>query len=108
MPRGARRDVNVTRLLRENGLLADRRSFVGHDLNYVPHLFLRGEDKSRQRVRVFARYKRCSICKTPRDESTGEWHHPKNCDCVGCAEVRCSQFLSDCHRHRTPGFRRKA
>jgi hypothetical protein len=40
-------------------------------------------------------------------------HHPGTCDCIDpdCpthVEARCSQFLSDCHRHFSEDFRRKA
>ena len=106
MPRGAKVDRAVTKLLGENGLLLDKRSFVSLD----GHLYLRGLDKISQRPRVFKLHKeKCAVCGALASEhGGGEWHHLRRCDCVGCSEVRCSQFVRDCHRHRTPGFQRVA
>lgn len=111
--RGAKKDITVTKNLREAGFLTNGLSFV--DLK--GHLFLKGVDKSRVRPFVFKKHKKCAVCGAKAVEDAqgqlgdgyrSEWHHTKNCDCVGCAEVRCGQRMSNCHRHRTLGFQRKA
>ena len=111
MPRGAKEDITVTKNLREAGFFEHPDSFVSLD----GHLFLEGHDKTRVRPEVFKRYKnKCVICGivlhpdatawTPR---VGAWHHVKNCDCVGCSELRCDTTTGrKCHAHRTPGFER--
>lgn len=111
MPRGATKDIAVTKLLRRNGLLLDSRSFVSlprKDDGSV-HLFLEGLDKAAQRPRVFAKHKRCAVCKNDRQIDL-DWHHARNCDCVGCSELRCGQLRTGraCHAHGTSGFHRKA
>jgi len=61
-PRGAKRDLAVTKLLLDNGLLLDKRSFVSHE----PHLYLKGDDIVKQRARVAGRSGGlCGICKKP-------------------------------------------
>jgi len=107
MPRGAKKDIAITKLAHEQGWLIHSKSFVSLD----GHLFLHRSDKSYQRVLIFRRYKTCAVCGLPAIEHgepgfASEWHHKSNCDCIGCAEVRCGQLLRDCHRHRTPGFKR--
>jgi hypothetical protein len=110
MPRGAKRDLAMTKLLQNNGLLLDKRSFVSIEA----HLYLHGIDKSLQRPRVFARYhEACCVCgaialENDSELSRGHWHHTKKCDCVECSEVRCNPFLRNCHRHGTVGFKRVA
>jgi hypothetical protein len=116
MPRGARKDKSVTALLFRNGIFADKRSFVSSNYN-EPHLFLFGADKSAQRVRVFIHHRnKCCVCRAEiwgtddaPNQMRGDWHHPKNCDCIPCSEIRCSTLTGrDCHAHRTLGFRRSA
>src|ERR1700684_925254 len=113
MPRGAKKDITVTKNLRESGCFKDPRSFTSLD----GHLFLFGEDKANVRRRVFKKWKnKCVICKHELSEFAddwsrlkGDWHHPKNCDCVGCSELRCGTTTGrPCHAHRTVGFKRKA
>jgi hypothetical protein len=113
MPRGAKEDLTVTRNLREAGFFLNRRSFISLD----GHLFLEGFDKGRTRERVFRKHRnRCVVCGVRLHPDApmfhphcGEWHHPKNCDCVGCSELRCSPTTGrKCHAHRTEGFHRDA
>jgi hypothetical protein len=113
MPRGAKMDLTVTSNLREARIFEDERSFVSLD----GHLFLRGLDKSKVRKQVFIKHKdRCVICGHMLDRyarkfatSCGAWHHPKNCDCVGCSELRCDVTTGrPCHAHLTAGFERVA
>ena len=62
MPRGFKKDVTTTKVLRANGLLLDRRSFIS--LGAEPHLILYGDDIVCQRQRVWHRSKgKCAICK---------------------------------------------
>src|SRR5690348_17065253 len=76
MPRSARIDVATTRLLLANGLLLDPRSFVGHGIDMVPHLYLKGPDMSRQRDTVIHRDGgRCRVCKAWLSGENGEAHH---------------------------------
>jgi len=61
-PRGTKRDLGVTKLLFDNGLLLDKRSFVSHE----PHLYLKGQDIAEQRARVAAASRGlCGICGKP-------------------------------------------
>lgn len=57
MPRGASRDLAVTRLLRENKIFLDHRSFVSLPSveDGKPHLYLFGDDKVRQCQKVYER-----------------------------------------------------
>ena len=101
MPRGARKDVGVTKLLFRNGLLLDRRSFVSLNGN-EPHLFLKGLDVSLRRDRVFKQSKgKCAGCK---DELEYEWEmdHKQGgnvgrCDCLHNLQALCP----DCHQKKT-------
>lgn len=71
MSRGAKRDIPITKLLHDNGLLGDKRSFVS--LGAEPHLYLRGEDITNQRNKVwYASKGRCAICKMPM--YWDDWH----------------------------------
>lgn len=112
MPRGAKKDITVTKNLREAGFLQDPRSFISLD----GHLFLKGCDKGNIRYLVFKKHKnRCVVCKAPLDIDVGlfdvrcgNWHHPKKCDCVGCSELRCDTTTGrPCHAHGTVGFQRQ-
>ena len=112
MPRGAKRDKTVTQNLQEAGILEDNRSFISLD----GHLFLEGQDKAKVRPLVFARYhNKCVVCHTFLHPDAaawmpwcGAWHHVKNCDCVGCSELRCDTTTGrKCHAHRTEGFERE-
>ena len=106
MPRGAKLDRFVTILLRKNRFLFDNRSFVGHDSNMTPHLYLYGEDKSKQRARVFSDSKaRCAECRQSIYWETFEWDHKQGgltgrCDCLHNAAALCH----DCHakKHVAP------
>jgi hypothetical protein len=99
MPRGAQKDEAVTKMLRDNGLLLEKRSFVSRDA----HLYLFGEDKVVQRQRVFNRDRGfCRKCGRLCAWEAGEWHHVQGglvgrCDCLHNAEWRCGRFTSDCH-----------
>lgn len=113
MPRGTKRDITVTKNLREAGFLQDPRSFVSLD----GHLFLYGMDKAQTRNFVWRKHKgRCVVCRWKLNidaedfsKDRGAWHHPKNCDCVGCSELRCDTTTGrPCHAHRTVGFKRIA
>lgn len=110
MPRGAKKDTAVTKLLFRNGLFLDRRSFVSLHGN-EPHLFLKGEDVSAQRLRVWYRSKnRCAICKKEFVfEYYDEWEmdHKQGglvgrCDCLHNLRIVCPE----CHRkkHIHPQF----
>jgi len=113
MPRSAKKDFTVTTNLFEAGFLVEPDSFV----SLSGHLFLEGQDKSRVRWFVFMRHKnKCVICghklSLAVDEfhpDRGAWHHVKNCDCVGCSELRCDTTTGrKCHAHREIGFQREA
>ena len=112
-PRSAKKDLTVTKNLHEAGILEDERSFISLD----GHLFLEGPDKAKVRNAVFKKHKsRCVICRhqlshvaADFDPMRGAWHHVKNCDCVGCSELRCDTTTGrKCHAHRTEGFQREA
>jgi hypothetical protein len=61
VPRGAKKDITVSKLLYENGLFLDKRSFIS--LGAEPHLYLKGPDMQAQHDRVMKRDKhRCQIC----------------------------------------------
>lgn len=102
MPRGAKRDVNVTNLLSRNGLLLDKDSFLGWREN-MPHLYLKREDILAQRRRVWERDKSiCRKCKRRVDWENGEMHHVLSkgkggSDDLSNLEWRCGRFVSDCH-----------
>jgi hypothetical protein len=109
--------VPLTNLLRANGLLLDRKSFVGYrKSDMTPHLYLKGQDKANLRPLIFKFHKyRCAICraKIHPDEwpmfNKGIWHHPNKCDCIGCSEIRCDTITGRfCHAHGQPGFQRVA
>jgi hypothetical protein len=110
VPRGAKRDLAVTKLLKNEGFFEDPRSFTGLD----GHLYLKGIDKVNQRTRIFQRFEnKCCVCGAMGAEfgEPGfrmEWHHIARCDCLACSEIRCGQLVRDCHRHRTDRFNRKA
>lgn len=101
MPRGFKMDTKLTKRLFQNGLLLDKRSFIGYDTEQIPHLLLYGEDISMQRARVFQKSKgRCAICR--RLTLDGEMDHIKSgnsgrCD---CADHNLRILCPDCHRSR--------
>ena len=112
MPRGARKDVAVSKLLYENGIFLDRRSFVSLNAN-EPHLFLKGDDMIVQRQRVWQRDKGfCRSCKRKGVRKylsplESELHHIQHrgkggSDDKGNLEIICST----CHRteHVRPHF----
>jgi 5-methylcytosine-specific restriction endonuclease McrA len=100
MPRGFKRDQPITKMLRENGLLLDRRSFVAYDSNMTPHLLLKGQDIVFQRAKVWLRSRRkCGLCKLALDYDSLEMDHKKGgsfgrCDCLENLQILCR----DCHR----------
>lgn len=110
MPRGAKKDEPVTKLLYRNGILLDRGSFVSLNGN-EPHLFLKGEDVVRQRNEVGRRCKgKCARCKTGLRISDGwvgvgyifEMDHKQGgnsgrCDCLHNLQALCH----DCHVKKT-------
>ena len=61
--RGAKKDTAITKLLLDNGLLLDKRSFVS--LGAEPHLYLKGSDIPAQRERLTRQTASlaCGICK---------------------------------------------
>lgn len=109
MPRGAKKDVPVTKLLWENGFFLDKDSFLGWRSDSTPHLFLKREDIGAQRNRIYERdagwcklqispqcqnHRGASI---PKDEF--ELDHIKGglverCDCEDNLHVACRA----CHR----------
>jgi HNH endonuclease len=102
MPRGAKKDEPVSRLLFKNGILLDRRSFVS--LNGAePHLYLKGADMSRQRERLVLRDKgKCRKCKRFLGAEAGEAHHVISrgrggSDDLENLEYRCGRYVGDCH-----------
>ena len=109
--RGAR-DITSTKNLKASGFFVHPKSFLGKD----GHLRLFGQDKARVRTFVFKLHKnKCCVCGAFVAEFgepgfCGEWHHIGKCDCATkeCSEVRCGEFVRDCHHHGTVGFKRKA
>ena len=107
-------DTTTTANLRAAKLILDKRSFIGKD----GHLYFFGEDKARLRDIIFKVHGgRCAVCRyklNPESvwsHDTGNWHHPKKCDCPTkeCSELRCDEITGrKCHAHRTPGFQRVA
>ena len=102
MPKGAHKDVPVTKLLFANGLFLDKRSFLGWRES-VPHLYLKGEDMSRQRQRVQERDEEwCGKCTRHVNDEDAEIHHVISkgrggSDDLSNLEWRCGRFVSDCH-----------
>src|ERR1700690_2576550 len=99
MSRGSK-DAPLTALLLANGLLLDKRSFIGYRKEDItPHLWLRGIDMSNQRDRVQARDKnRCQKCGTWCSES-GEAHHIIHRGNGGSDDISNLQWIcSSCHR----------
>jgi HNH endonuclease len=105
MPRGARKDTAVTKLLLDNGLLLDKRSFVSLDGN-KPHLFLRGADVGTQRERIWQRSKgKCSNClRVVIFGFFDDWEMDHiqgglsgRCDCLHNVQALCR----DCHAKKT-------
>jgi hypothetical protein len=96
MPRGAKKDVPVTKLLFANGLFLDKRSFLGWRES-VPHMFLKGADVADQRRRVWGRSKeKCASCK--KLIWTFEMDHIQGglsgrCDCLHNLQALCHE----CH-----------
>jgi hypothetical protein len=105
---GAKKDVAITRLLRDNGLFLDKRSFVGHGLDMIPHLFLKGNDIGPQRDRVWLRSgQKCKSCKARlgwvADDSYSDWEmdhvqggNVGRCDCLHNLQSLCV----NCHRNK--------
>jgi hypothetical protein len=106
VPRGFKKDVTTTKVLRANGLLLDKRSFIS--LGAEAHLLLKGDDIVCQRQRVAHRTKgRCGICRKPMEifgpSADWEMDHKKNkpaerCDCLHNLRA----VHPDCHRRRHP------
>ena len=100
MPRGAHKDRAITKLLRENGLLLDKRSFVS--LGAEPHLYLRGEDIVAQRMRAWVASRgKCGICGSPLFYQDYEMDHIQGgivlrCDCLHNLRA----VHGPCHRKR--------
>lgn len=102
MSRGFKRDTKLTKRLRENGFLEDRRSFVGYDLEMIPHFVLFGMDLTTQRHLVWAKSRgNCAICRRRLDSLAWEMDHIQGglsgrCDCSHNLRALCV----DCHRSR--------
>jgi hypothetical protein len=113
MPRGAKRDLAVTLMLFENGFFLDKRSFVSMDA----HLYLEGEDLTRQRERIYSRdagwckLENSPECHNKRGSSMGREEFDldhrqggltERCDCDHNLQVACKP----CHRlkHVRPRF----
>lgn len=98
MPRGAKTDIAVTKMMHDNRIFADSRSFVSLDA----HLFLYGQDKEYQRSRVFADSRGlCVACGREITWETFEWDHVQGglvgrCDCLHNAAAKCRE----CHRNK--------
>jgi hypothetical protein len=100
MPRGAKKDIAISRLLVKNGLLLDKRSFVS--LGPEPHLFLRGYDIVYQRQRVWSHSKdKCASCKRLLSEVEWEMDHIQG-GMVGRHDdlSNLRALCRDCHRKR--------
>jgi hypothetical protein len=98
-----------------NGIFHDPGSFFSlPDPRGRVHVHLEGIDRGLQRQRCLGKAKdKCAVCGHTRNHELLEMHHPGTCDCIDptCpthVEARCSQFVSDCHRHFAPSFVRKA
>lgn len=99
MPRAARKDQEVTKLLRANKLLLDPRSFVSLPAHFdgKPHLYLEGLDVVLMRLRVELRDKgKCKQCKSVTE--TWEMDHLQGgtvgrCDCLHNLQTLCGR----CH-----------
>ena len=116
MPRGAKKDLAVTKVLRANGLFWDKRSFVS--LGVEPHLYLKGDDVVCQRQRVWLKWKGnkpaplCVLKLEGCDFYASELDHKQGgtvgrCDCAHNLQPVCV----NCHRlkHVHPKFtKRKA
>jgi hypothetical protein len=99
MPRGAKKDLAVTKMMLENHFLYDKRSFVSLDA----HLYLYGKDKEDQRIKVFSEsLMRCADCRRPIFWDTFEWDHIRGgllgrCDCLHNAASKCRECHSKKH-----------
>jgi hypothetical protein len=101
MPRGAKKDITVTRLLFENGLLLDKRSFVSWGAE--PHLYLKGEDVGRQRERLWlSGNSECEICRKPIHFNQIWQMDHKQGGLVGRCDCRHNLRIThaECHRAR--------
>ena len=99
MPHGARKDTAVTKLLFKNGLFLDRRSFVSLNAN-EPHLYLKGDDMSAQRIRVLRRDKTvCQKCRKQLTSGDGEAHHKIHRGKGGFDDLANLEWICrECHR----------
>jgi hypothetical protein len=103
MPRGFKKDSPLTKMLRANGLLLDRRSFVGYDAEMIPHLLLKGDDVIVQRQRVWRKSRgKCGICKTKLVYEDFEMDHKRGgsfgrCDCLHNLQAA---HRSPCHQSK--------
>ena len=107
MPHGFKRDVTMTRAMRENRFLMERGSFCTlPDVAGKVHFHLEGSDRSRMRQIVYIRAKgRCQNrrCGAPIVWDTFEMDHIKGglserCDCLHNLRALCL----GCHRARHP------
>lgn len=106
-----KRDAQVTKLLRANRLLVDRRSYVGYDSEMRPHVKLFGADMVVQRQRVFVESKgKCKMCRMAITWDTFEVDHIQSRGKCGSDDITNLQALCrDCHvaKHmRYPKFGR--
>jgi hypothetical protein len=106
VPRGAKKDITVSKLLYENGLLLDKRSFIS--LGAEPHLYLKGRDVEKQWDRLWE--STVGSCANCRLIIYGNWvmDHKQGglvgrCDCLHNLQVLCPP----CHRakHVRPRFK---
>lgn len=113
MPRGATKDEAMTKMLRENGTLQDKRSFVSLPFKTPgahsdgPHLFLYGIDMTLQRGRVLIRAGFSCECR-PAGSFGDIWHSvgleldhiqsgtAHRCDCMANLRMVCKE----CHHKR--------
>lgn len=113
MPRGGKKDIAVTRLLRENCIFVDDDSFVSHPRIHDGsiHLYLAGEDMVEQRKRIYMRDRGVCQLKISSAEcrsrngyamlsSECELDHRKGgvdrCDCRHNLQIVCAP----CHRQK--------
>jgi hypothetical protein len=104
--RGAKKDIPFTKLLRANGLLLNRNSFVS--LGLEPHLYLSGEDIVQMRARAWNKSRgKCAICKHELNPFDWHMHHVQGglvgrCDCLH--NLQATHPLCHMKEHMRPRF----
>ena len=104
--RGAKIDRAITKLLKDNFIFQDDRSFVS--LGAEPHLYLRGYDvvKQRERLWQFAKYdqvqgRNCALCGGPIINPEWEMDHKQGGTVGRHDDLSNLQIVhSECHRKK--------